>query len=273
MADNSSPPSSDAAPYGIDITVAQPARIWNYWLGGKDNFAVDREVGDHILEIVPDMVNMARAVRGFLGRAVRYLAGDAGIRQFLDVGTGLPTADNTHEVAQRAAPESRIVYVDNDPLVLTHARALLVNTTPNGVTTYVDSDVAEPEKILRAAAQTLDLSQPTALMLLGIMEFVTDTPQAYAIVNRLMDALPSGSYLVLSHPTNAVHGEASDRVERLWNEVGSTPLLFRSPAEIGRFFDGLEILDPGVVSVSRWRPEAASGVAEVDEFCAVGRKP
>src|SRR5262244_2815320 len=170
----------------LDTTVSHSARIWNYWLGGKDNYAVDREAGDKVAAMLPSIVAQARADRAFLGRAIRYLAGEEGIRQFLDIGTGMPTSDNTHEVAQRVAPESRIVYVDNDPLVLAHARALLVSTA-QGATDCIDADVREPDKILEHTAQTLDLTQPTALMLLGILGHVPDDDEAYSIVRRLMD--------------------------------------------------------------------------------------
>jgi hypothetical protein len=267
-------PSGLQSAVGVDDTVPSPARVWNYWLGGKDYYEVDREVGDRILEAIPDMRNMARAVRGFLDRVVTYLAAEEGVRQFLDVGTGLPTANNTHQVAQRAAPQSRIVYADNDPLVLAHAQALLVGT-PEGATDYISADVRETDKILREAARTLDFTQPVALMLLGIVCFVPDDAEAYPAVYRLVDALPSGSYVVLSHPTNAIHGAASDRAEQLWNQTSEGKILFRSPEEIGRFFQGLELLEPGVVSVSRWRPGPMDlGVIhDVDEFCGVARKP
>lgn len=257
----------------IDTSVSHVARIWNYWLGGKDNYPVDREVGDQILEILPDVARLARASRVFLSRAVRYAAGEAGVRQFLDIGTGLPTVDNTHEVAQRVAPDSRIVYVDNDPLVLAHACALLTSS-PEGATAYIDADLRDPDTILRKAAKTLDFSQPIALMLMGIMEFVTDDDEAYDIVNRLMDALPSGSHLVLYDGTNVIHRERSNRIVDLWNESGSASLVLRSPEGIARFFNGLEILEPGVVSCLRWRPEPNpfNDDEEVDAFCAVGCK-
>jgi hypothetical protein len=258
----------------IDTSVAHVARIWNYWLGGQDNYAVDREVGDQILQILPDTARLARASRVFLSRAVRYLAGEAGVHQFLDIGTGLPTVDNTHEVAQRVAPQSRIVYVDNDPLVLAHARALLTST-PEGATDYIDADLRDPERILAEAAKTLDFSKPVALMLMGILEFVTDDDEAYGIVRRLMAELPSGSHLVMYDGTNVIHGEASDRIVDLWNESGSAALVLRSPEGIARFFDGLEILPPGVVSCLRWRPEPSpfDDEPEVDAFGGVGRKP
>jgi hypothetical protein len=259
---------------GIDTSVPHVARIWNYWLGGTDNYSVDREVGDQIVQMLPDVPVLARASRAFLTRAVRHLAGEAGIRQFLDIGTGLPTVDNTHEVAQRVAPTSRIVYVDHDPLVLAHARALLTSD-PQGATAYIDADLREPRKILKDAAKTLDLSRPVALMLMGIVEFITDDEQAYAIVRQLLDRLPSGSYLALYDGTNVVHREASDKIVEVWNSSGNAPLVLRSPEQIGRFFDGLELVEPGLVSVSRWRPEATpwGEPPEVDAYGAVGRKP
>jgi O-methyltransferase involved in polyketide biosynthesis len=249
------------------------ARVWNYWLGGKDNFPADREAGDQVRALIPEIVDSARADRAFLGRVVRFLVNEAGIRQFLDIGTGIPTANNTHEVAQAAAPESRIVYVDNDPIVLVHARALLT-TSPQGVTDYIDADARDTDKLVQAASKTLDFSQPVALMMLGILNHIVDDDEANGIVNRLVDAVPSGSYLVIGHPTKEVHGEAMAEAMRLWNERGGTPIVDRSRQELARFFDRLELLEPGVVSCSRWRPEPADPEpAEVSEFCAVGRKP
>src|SRR5439155_8954537 len=193
----------------FDSGVPQTARIWNYWLGGKDNFAADRAVGDEIRFAFPKIVENVRFSRGFLARAVRYLAGEAGIRQFLDIGTGLPTADNTHQVAQSVAAEARIVYVDNDPLVLAHARALLTSS-PEGVTDYIDADLRDPGKILQEAARTLDLTEPIAITLIAILHHITDYDEARSIVNRLVEAVPSGSYLVISHSTNVIYGAASD---------------------------------------------------------------
>jgi len=272
VTDSSSAPGQ--APREINTSVPQSARIWNYWLGGKDYYPVDRAVGDQFCEIFPDIIPVARASRAFLARSVRYLAGEAGIRQFLDIGTGLPTADNTPEVAQRAAPESRIVYVDNDPLVLAHARALLTST-PQGATAYIDADLRDPDTILREAAQTLDFTQPVALMLNGILGHITDDTEAYAIVRRLLDALPSDSYLALNDGTNVIRGKEFDEAMQVWNQASKAPYCLRSPAQIARFFDGLELVEPGVVSCPRWRPEAnALGVpAEVDAFGGVGRKP
>ncbi|GAA4362715.1 SAM-dependent methyltransferase [Actinomadura verrucosospora] len=264
---------SDRKPVpGIDTSVPHVARIWNYWLGGKDNYPVDREVGDQILGMLPDVARLARASRLFLNRVVWHLAAEAGIRQFIDIGTGLPTVDNTHEVAQRAAPESRIVYVDNDPLVLEHAKGLLTST-PEGSTAYIHADVRDPDAILEGAAETLDFSRPIAFTLMGILEFVTDDDQAYGIVRRLMDAVPSGSYFAMYDGTNVVHGAASDRIVDVWNASGNASLVLRTPEGIGRFFDGLELLEPGIVPVTHWRPDAAAEQEAVDAYGAVGRKP
>ena len=256
----------------IDTSVPHSARIWNYWLGGKNYYEVDRIAGDEYRETFPGIVDMARASRGFLVRAVTHLAGEAGVRQFLDIGTGLPTADNTHEVAQRVVPEARIVYVDNDPLVLAHARALLTST-PEGVTQYIDADVRRPDAILAQAAQTLDLDEPVALMLMGILGHIPDYAEARSIVERLLEALPSGSHLVLYDGTDT--DEALAKAQQNYDEGGSEPYRLRSPEQIAGFFDGLELLDPGVVSTSRWRPEETSAglPAEVKTYGGVGRKP
>ena len=273
VTDDSSIPAQDEWS-NIDTTVPRSARIWNYWLGGKDYYAVDRKVGDQFRDIFPDIISVARASREFIARSVQYLAGEAGIRQFLDIGTGLPSANNTHEVAQSVAPDSRIVYVDNDPLVLAHARALLT-TTREGACQYIDADLRKPDTILQAAARTLDFGQPVALMLNGILGHIGDAAEAYAIVNRLMDALPSGSYLALNDGTNVVRGKEFGEAMQVWNQASTAPYCLRSIEEIAHFFDGLELVEPGVVSVPRWRPEVNPfGVpAEVDAFGGVGRKP
>ncbi|GAA1079575.1 SAM-dependent methyltransferase [Nocardiopsis metallicus] len=249
------------------------ARIYNYWLGGKDNYPADRAMGDQILSVLPMIGEMAVQNRAFLQRAVRYLVEEQGIRQFLDIGTGLPTADNTHEVAQRAAPDARIVYVDNDPLVLAHARALLTSTT-EGHTAYVDADLRDPDVILRAAAEHLDLSRPVGLVLLGLLFHIPDE-SVYDIVRELVAALPSGSHVVVTHSTNAATGEAMEKAVRQWNEASPVPIVLRSPEEIERFFEGLELVEPGLVSIPMWRPAPAE-VGEpqfMDEFGAVARKP
>jgi O-methyltransferase involved in polyketide biosynthesis len=264
--------TSDELPPELNTGVPQTARIWNYWLGGKDNFPVDRQVGDQILEAFPAIVENARAARAFLARVVRYLVGEAGIRQFLDIGTGLPTANNTHEVAQAVAPECRIVYVDNDPIVLAHARALLTST-PEGATAYIDADLRDPDKVLREAASTLDFSQPVAIMLMGILGHIADDDEARSIVKRLVDAVPSGSYLTMNDGTDT--SEEVVEAARIWNQSANPTYHLRSPDRIGRFFDGLELVEPGVVSPPRWRPEAGpSGLpADIDSAGGVGRKP
>jgi hypothetical protein len=266
-------PPGNARQTQIDTTTAHTARIWNYWLGGKDYYPVDREVGDQIRQLHPGIGDYARADRAFLRRSVRYLAGQEGIRQFLDVGTGLPTADNTHQVAQAVAPQSRIVYVDNDPLVLVHARALLTSTA-EGACDYVDADLRDPGKILTEAARTLDLSKPVAITMLGVVIFIGDDDEAYGIVRRFMEAVPSGSYLALSHTITSPAMPDVDAAVAFWNEHGTPKLTQRTPEQITRFFDGLELLEPGVVSCSRWRPEVV-GSREPDEvamFGGVGRK-
>lgn len=260
------------APGRIDTSKPHSARFWNYFVGGKDNYEVDREIGDHIKEIFPGLVDVAVTSRHFLGRAVRHLAVEQGIRQFLDVGTGLPTADNTHEVAQRAAPDARIVYVDNDPIVLAHANALLTSTL-EGRTAYLDADLYRPESVLDAARETLDLSRPVALMILNTLGHVADYEQARDLVRRLMSGLPSGSHLVISDSTATSEGmiAASDA----YNASGAVPYYVRSVEEIAGFFDGLDLVDPGVVRVPEWRPDAgdpAKSAEEVDAYCGVGRK-
>ncbi|MEW9528908.1 SAM-dependent methyltransferase [Microbispora sp. NPDC049125] len=278
MTDNDFPVASQEPSPKIDVTVPHSARVWNYFLGGKDHFPIDREAGDQARQVFPQIVDIARADRAFLGRAVGYLAGEAGVTQFLDVGTGLPTMDNTHEVAQRIAPESRIVYVDNDPLVLVHARALLVGS-PEGATDYVEADLRDPDKILEAAAATLDLTRPVAVMLLGILHFIGDLDDACRIVNRLMDAIPPGSHLVLTHATLEIGDqssiEANAQMNEEWNEKASTQIGPRNREQILRFFDGLELVEPGLVSMTRWRPEddPLGLPPEVAGYCGVGRKP
>jgi hypothetical protein len=271
VADRSSSPGQQQPPK-LDSTVPQTARIWNYWLGGKDNFAVDRQVGDQILEAFPQIVENARASRAFLVRAVRYLAGEAGIRQFLDIGTGLPTANNTHQVAQEVAADCRIVYVDNDPMVLVHARSLLTST-PQGATDYIDADLRDTDKILKEAARTLDLTQPIAIMLMGILGHIAADDEAQSIFEELVAAVPSGSYLTVNDGTDT----STEVVEaaRIWNESANPTYHLRSPERITRFFDGLQLVEPGVISTSRWRPDPGpSGLpAEIDSFCGVGRKP
>jgi hypothetical protein len=256
----------------IDSSVPQTARVWNYWLGGKDNYAVDRALGDEIAAAYPIIVDIARADRAVLNRAVRHLAGEAGVTQFLDVGTGLPTTNNTHEVAQAVAPTARIVYVDYDPLVLVHARALLTSG-PEGATDYVDADLRDTETILREAGRTLDLTRPVALMLSGILAHLPTVDEARSVVRRLMDSLAVGSHLVVVDGTDT-NQELND-VMRIWNESANPPYAMRSPEEIASYFDGLELVEPGLVDVTRWRPDPdPSGPPRpLDNLVGVGRKP
>jgi len=266
-------PPSAGGPAEIDTSVAHPARVYDYWLGGKDNFAADREAGDRVLAATPGLRERVRANRAFLVRAVRYLAGEAGIRQFLDIGTGIPSANNTHEVAQQAAPDSRIVYVDNDPIVLTHARALLAGG-PEGSIQYIDGDVRDVASITGAAARTLDFTRPTALLLLGILHLIQDAEGPHELVARLMDALPSGSYLVISHPASDIHpGQAE--AQRRYNERVSTPQTLRTRAEVSRFFEGQDLVPPGLVYVHTWRPGPDDIVPPdgVSAYGGVARKP
>ncbi len=278
MADDSVSPQRRQAPAGgeayrsaIDTTVPHSARVWNYLLGGKDNYPVDRSAGEMVLQVFPGMADMTRQSRHMLVRVVRYLAGEAGIRQFLDIGTGLPTANNTHEVAQQQAKEARIVYVDNDPLVLVHARALLASTD-EGACDYIEADVRDPGLILREAARTLDFTRPTALMLMGILGLVEDFDQAQSIVSQLMTALPSGSYLAVydGADTDPAYVEA---IRRYNAGSGGVPYTPRSPEQISRYFDGLELLPPGVVTVSQWRPEPGQEGVVVSCAGGVARKP
>jgi len=253
----------------IDSTVPHNARVWDYWLGGKDNFAVDRRMGDAIREMFPVISDVAGTSRRFLARAVGFLAGEAGVRQFLDIGTGLPTADNTHEVAQRHAPDARIVYVDNDPLVLAHARALLTSS-PEGVTDYVDADVHDPAAVLAGAGRTLDTSRPVAVMMLGVLNFIQSDAEALASVATLMAAVPSGSYLAVTHPTVELGGEMNVPAMEFYNQRAVPKIRARDRAEVAAFFEGLELVEPGLVSATRWR--SADG-AEVPLWAGVGRKP
>jgi hypothetical protein len=260
--------SDDLSASALDTSVPQTARIWNYLLGGKDNFAVDRAVGDQILAGQPELAENARLSRAFLVRAVRYLAAEAGIRQFLDIGTGLPTADNTHQVAQSVAAESRIVYVDNDPLVLSHARALLTSR-PEGATSYVDADMYDMDLVLREAARTLDFSKPIAVLFMGVLGHVEQDAVALRMVRTALDAAPSGSYLALYDGTDLT--PANVEAARVWNESAATPYHLRSPARLAQFFEGLELVAPGLTSVTLWRPDTEA--PEIDQYGAVGRKP
>jgi len=258
---------------GLDTSVAHPARVYDYWLGGKDNFAADREAAERVLAVAPGLRFRVRANRAFLGRTTRYLAADAGVRQFLDIGTGIPTGDNTHEVAQRAAPDSRVVYVDNDPIVLLHAQALL-RSTPQGATDYLQADLRDPDGILDRAAGILDFGQPVAVMLLGVLHLIQDPEDPWGIVTRLMAATPPGSYLTISHPAIDTHRAQAD-AQRVYNERVSTPQTLRTREQVARFFTGLELVEPGLVQVHQWRPDPGDFAPEgvVSAHGGVGRKP
>jgi S-adenosyl methyltransferase len=266
------PDSENEAP-AFDTSVAHVARVYDYWLGGKDNFAADRAAGDQAINAFPDIVLSARSNRAFLARAVRFLAEEAGIRQFLDIGTGIPTVNHTHEVVQSVAPECRVVYVDNDPVVLAHARALLASH-PSGATEYIDADLRDPQKILAGAAELLDFSQPVTVMLMAILQHIGDDEDPYRIVSDLLDAVPSGSYLALSHPAIDINGESMAKMAEVLNKSMAEKVTFRPNAAVAKFFTGLDLVDPGMVQASKWRPrseeEAASPAAL---WAGVARKP
>ena len=257
----------------IDTSVSHSARIWNYWLGGKDHYPPDREAGDQIVAVLPEIVDIAVATRAVLVRMVTHLAVEEGIDQFLDIGTGLPTANNTHEVAQTANSAARVVYVDNDPLVLAHARALLTGVS-EGSTDYVHADLRDPATILTEAAATLDLDRPVAITMFGVLPFIGEDPEAKEIIGHLMGALPEGSFLAIVHSTSAVTGEAMEEAVRRWNEAGSAVYHLRTPERIKGLFDGLELLEPGTVSCPLWRPGPVEigRAREMDEFCGLARK-
>jgi hypothetical protein len=277
MSDQTGKPAPDDAARvqapRFDTRHAHSARVYNYWLGGKDHYAADREAAEEAIAANPGIVTDVRANRAFLARAVRFLAAECGIRQFLDIGTGLPTASNTHQVAQAVAPSARIVYVDNDPVVLAHARALLTST-PEGATAYLDTDLRDPSAILKAAGQTLDFGQPVALMLLIILHLIPDAEDPYGIVATLMRALPAGSYLVLAHPASDIRAAKMAEMTRRVNERMSGPMAtMRDRAAVARFFDGLHLLEPGVVQPQQWRPDAGSLTPpQVTAWCGVARK-
>ena len=257
---------------GIDTSTAHPARVYDYWLGGKDNFAADREAAEMALHAYPQLAEAVQSNRAFLARAVRFLTG-AGIRQFLDIGTGIPSANNTHQVAQQEVPDSRIVYVDNDPIVLLHARALL-KSAPQGACDYIQADLRDPDEILARAAKTLDFSKPVALMLLAILQFIGDSEDPYGLVSRLVAALPSGSYLVLAHPTDDFNPNRQGESIQRYNERVADQATLRGHDETARFFEGLELVEPGLVTSSKWQPDSDITAARHSSmWCGVARKP
>ncbi len=265
-------------PPGLDVTVPHPARVYNFLLGGKDNYAADRKAAESFLAGGAKILVGVRSNRAFLGRAVRFLAQECGIRQFLDIGTGLPSADNTHEVAQAVAPESRIAYVDNDPIVLSHANALL-RSTPLGTCQYIQADIREPRKILDEAAQTLDFSQPVAIMILMTLQYIPDSDNPHQIVKTLVDAVPSGSYLALSDVALDLEADAHVKAsaDNLNRQMRDTRQNLRSLEQLTGFFSGLDMVEPGFVQLPRWRPDpdqddpARDGT--LSAYCGIGRKP
>ena len=265
-------PSRRAGP-GIDTGVAHPARVYNYWLGGKDNFAADRQAAEAVIAVRPSIIRDIRENRNFLIRAVRYLAAEAGIRQFLDLGTGIPTSPNVHEAVQAADPESRVVYVDNDPIVLAHARALLTSSA-EGATAFLDADLRKPEPILAEAVRTLDFSQPVAVVMVGVLHLVPDADQPRAVIERYLAGVPAGSYLVITQPASDVNAEAAAAGAKQYNSFVATPQTRRDHAGTAAFFGGLDLIEPGLVQVHQWRPDpGASPSGSTSAWAGVARKP
>jgi hypothetical protein len=257
----------------IDTSVPHVSRVYDYWLGGKDNYAVDRALAEKVIAAEPYVIAGVRSNRAFLGRAVHCLAADAGIRQFLDIGTGIPTANNTHEVAQRAAPDARVVYVDNDPIVLVHARALLTSN-PAGITNYLDADLRDTTTILAEAQSTLDFSLPVAVMLVGVLHCIPEADDPASIIATLMAAVPPGSHLVISHiAADLVNPQGMAAGNSLMNRAMAAPITARTHAQVAGLFDGLDLLEPGLVPAPQWRPEPGTESAPLPVWAGVGRKP
>jgi hypothetical protein len=255
----------------INPNVPTIARVYDYWLGGKDNFAVDRELAERFAKAAPTVIAGVRSNRAFLRRAVRFLAGDVGIRQFLDIGTGIPTASNTHEVAQSVDPACRVVYVDNDPMVLAHARALLLSVT--APTSYIDADARDTGKLLAEAARILNFRQPVAVMLIGMLHCISDDDDPHRLVADLMAAVPPGSYLAISHPAADIHADQMAEGAAAMNESLTAPVTFRKYEQVAAFFDSLELAEPGVVPTTQWRPESGADTRPLPGWVGVARKP
>jgi len=271
---------TDPAP-DLQTHVPHGARIWNYWLGGKDNYPVDREAGDAWLAVHPEIAVAARAGRGLLRRGVRYMAGEAGVRQFLDIGTGLPTADNTHEVAQQVAPDSHVVYVDNDPLILAHARAMMTST-PQGTTHYLDTDMLDVARLLELAEEHLDFSRPVGVVFMQVLGHVRTAQEARHLVHSVMDAMAPGSYLLIADGVEVEGDEAAQKAQDEYNDSGAAPYLLRPLSDLRSLFDGLEFVEPGLVSITQWRPDDTSGLPSIgmsepeplkNVFGGLARKP
>jgi hypothetical protein len=255
----------------FDTSVAHQARMYDYWLGGKDNFAADRKAAEEAIAAFPHFAHLARQNRAFLRRVVHYLAGEAGVRQFLDIGTGIPTKGNTHQVAQEVAPECRVVYVDYDPVVLSYARALLA-AGPGRAVDYIDADLRDTGVILEKAARTLDLTKPVAVTMLAILHAIGDDDDPYGIVGQIMNAMPSGSYLAISHLASDIEPERMDEARDRVNRISHQQYTHRSQAGVVRFFDGLEMVKPGVVELRHWRPAVESDRV-TPGWCGLGYKP
>jgi S-adenosyl methyltransferase len=255
-----------------DFNQAHSARVYDYWLGGKENYAADRQAAEQIMAARPDIITSVRANRAFLTRAVRYLAAEVGIDQFLDIGAGLPASDNVHEVAQAAVPWSRVVYVDNDPVVLSHARALLHGKA--GTTDFVGADLRDTDEVIGKAEKILDLNRPVAITLLMVVEFIPEAEDPYGAVARLLTAMPPGSYLVLSHPAKDIEVSGVQEGTKRYNDMVVTPLTRRTHAEVSRFFDGLELIAPGIVPLDQWRParDGAAPRSDVPAYGGMARK-
>jgi hypothetical protein len=271
--DETAPSANQPGTLPFDITKGHQARGYDYLLGGKDNYAADRAMVDAWLKFDPGMAFTARANRAFLGRAVRFLAAEAGMRQFLDIGTGIPTVGNTHEVAQAVAPESRVVYVDYDPIVLAHARALL-DSSEAGATEYIDADLRDTDTILGKARQLLDFSKPVAVTLISILHAIPDADDPHAIVATLLEAVPSGSYLAISHiGSDLYQAETQQGLADVTDRTAQHQIIWRSREQVARFFEGTDLVEPGLVRVEEWRPATATADPQRSSFwCAVGRK-
>ncbi len=257
----------------INTAVPHPARVYDYFLGGKDNFEADRIAAEAAIKAFPKTAESARAARAFLRRVVHFLAVEAGIRQFLDIGAGLPSGENVHQVVQLAAPDARVVYVDNDPIVLQHAQALLASSA-EGVTAYLDADLRDPQKILSEAAETLDFARPMAVLLLGVLHSIGDQYDPHGIIRRLMQAVPGGSYLAIGHLTADIYPELAEFARALNERQLDEPLVLRDHAQVTTFFDGLELVEPGVVQLSKWRPRSElESSAAAALWGGVARKP
>ncbi len=267
------PGSNDGVLTGLDTSVANAARMWNYWIGGKDNYRVDREAGELVREAMPALPLVARMLRRFLIATVDELSA-AGVRQFLDIGTGMPTADNTHDVAQRAAPESRIVYVDHDPVVISHARALLTSS-PAGKTDYIQADLRDWETISAGAQRTLDFSRPVAVLLIAVLHFILDAEDPHQLISRMVADLAPGSYLVIAHAASDIEAGTAAAMARSYNAAASLTITPRDRAAVTRFFDGMELTGPGLLPLAQWPgsgPATTPGPG-LSCYCGIARKP